>query len=136
MGKPAPIITLTDLNGNRVSLADFEGQVVLVNFWATWCPPCKAEMPDIQRLYEEFASQGFTVLSIDMEESPQAVAQFRDVYGLTFPIAIDPQGSVNPAYAIRGLPTSWLVDKKGVLRYIWTGRINTPDIERRIRDLL
>jgi len=135
-GQIAPSFVLDDLTGHPLSSADFAGQVVLVNFWATWCPPCKAEMPDIEQLYRAFQDSGFEVIGVDIEEKPEAVRAFRDEHGLTFPLVIDPRGSVNPAYHLRGLPTSWLIDRQGILRAVWVGPLNIEKVRRRIQGLL
>jgi len=135
-GQLAPSFVLEDLTGHPLSSADFAGKVVLVNFWATWCPPCKAEMPDIEQLYREFQDRGFEVIGVDIEEKPATVRAFRDEHGLTFPLVIDPRGSVNSTYHLRGLPTSWLIDRQGILRAVWVGPLNIEKARRQIRDLL
>jgi cytochrome c biogenesis protein CcmG, thiol:disulfide interchange protein DsbE len=116
--------TLADLKGDQVKLSDLRGQVVLLNFWATWCPPCKAEMPDLQALYQEQAGRHkFTVLGVDVEENQTATQAFAKQYGLTFPLLPDAAGQVsNDRYSIRSIPTSFIIDRNGVVRYRWTGQ--------------
>ncbi len=123
VGQPAPALELPSLDGGVVRLSDLRGQVVLVNFWGTYCPPCREEMPELQRLYERYQPRGFTILAVDVEEPAPAVAAFRDRLGLTFPILLSDDASVNPAFAIRALPTSWLVDPSGVIRAVWVGPV-------------
>ncbi len=93
-------------------------------------------MPAIEQLYREFQDSGFEVIGVDIEEKPESVRAFRDEHGLTFPLVIDPRGSVNPAYHLRGLPTSWLIDRQGILRAVWVGPLDIKKVRRRIRDLL
>ncbi len=136
IGEPAPDFSLPRLNGETGRLKDWRGQVVLVNFWGTYCPPCKEEMPDLQRLYETHEPAGFTVLAVDVEEPAGVVRKFRDQHGLTFPMLLSDDASVNPTFGIRALPTSWLVDRAGVLRSIWVGPVPIAEAERQIAELL
>lgn len=136
IGQPAPDFALPSLDGETVQLSDWQGQVVLVNFWGTYCPPCKEEMPDLQRLYEEHASDGFTVLAVDVEEPADVVREFRAQHALTFPMLLSDDASVNPTFGIRALPTSWLVDQAGILRSIWVGPVPIPAAEKQIEELL
>jgi peroxiredoxin len=121
---PAIDFQLADLNGHQVKLSDLRGQVVLLNFWATWCPPCKAEMPDLQRLYQEQGVRhNFTVLGVDVEENQAAAQAFAIQYGLMFPLLPDATGQVsNDRYSIRAIPTSFIIDRDGAVRYRWTGQ--------------
>jgi thiol-disulfide isomerase/thioredoxin len=111
---PAAPFELPAPDGRRVSLAAYTGQVVLVNFWATWCGPCRAEMPSMERLYQELRPQGFAIIAVDYRETRDQVAPFVQELGLTFPVALDEDGSVgDELYPIVGLPTSYLVDRRG-----------------------
>lgn len=103
-------------NGGALRLADFKGKVVFLNFWATWCPPCKEEMPAMERLYQRYKGQGFAVLavSVDAEGAP-VVTPFVKEHKLTFPIGLDPKMALAERYGVRALPTSFLVDRKGTL---------------------
>jgi peroxiredoxin len=136
LGQPAPDFALPNLAGETVRLSDLRGQVVLVNFWGTYCPPCKEEMPDLQQLYERHGLAGFTMLAVDVEEPAGVVRTFRDQYSLTFPILLSDDASVNPTFGIRALPTSWLVDQAGVLRSVWVGPVPVPEVEKQIEELL
>jgi len=119
-GSVAPGFTLERLDGGPVSLADQRGRVVLVNFWATWCEPCKEEMPAMERLYEEHRDAGFELLAISVGEKPEPVRAFRDSLELSFPILLDPDKSVSRAYQTYRFPESYLVDREGVVveRYV------------------
>ena len=132
----APEVSLTDLDGSPVSLADFAGQVVLVNNWATWCPPCKAEMPTLQGYYEAHRDQGFTIVAIEAGDSPEAVAEFVDEYGLTFPVWPDLEQKALAAFRNPNLPNSAVIDRNGAVRYVWTGTITRNVLEEYITPLV
>ena len=108
--------TVPSPNGKTLRLADYKGNVVFLNFWATWCPPCKEEMPAMERLYQRYKAKGFVVLavSVDAEGAP-IVIPFVTEHKLTFPIGLDPKMTLAERYGVRGLPTSFLVDRKGTL---------------------
>ena len=103
-------------DGGPVSLADHDGEVVLVNFWATWCRPCQDEMPALERLYRRYRGQGFTVLAISLDASVALVPPFVRTHGLTFPVAVDPRMAVAQQYGVRALPATFLVDRRGQVR--------------------
>jgi peroxiredoxin len=106
--------TLTDLQGKSWRLQDLRGKVVLVNFWATWCPPCRKEMPDLQALYDKFKDQGFIVLSISDEDAAK-VAPFIAERKIGYPVLLDPGRRVNEAFAVEGIPKSFVYDRQGKL---------------------
>jgi peroxiredoxin len=106
---------LKDLDGGAVSLEDYRGKIVLLNFWATWCLPCRVEMPSMQKLYHEFKNQDFTILAIDIQEDLGSVKAFREQYKLNFPILLDSDGSVGEVYGVRAIPTTYLVDREGYI---------------------
>ena len=135
-GFRAPDFTLTTLEGETVTLSDFKGQPVLINFWATWCPPCRAEMPAIQAAYERYAAQGLVVLGVDMAESPDVVAAFVQRFGIRFPIPLDRDEQVATQYRVRAIPTSFFVDREGVVRSTFTGPMNGPLIADRVSQIL
>jgi peroxiredoxin len=123
-GDQAPEFTLRDINGKQVSLSDFSDQVVLISFWATWCTPCQAEMPHLQRFYETYGEQGFTVLSVNTDDarSSSQVKPLVKSKGLTFPVLLDRETSVvalyNPA---KTLPYAVLLDKEGSIAKVFQG---------------
>jgi peroxiredoxin len=122
-GFPAPDFTLKALSGETVTLSDLKGQTVLVNFWATWCPPCRAEMPAIQKMYEEYRERGFTVLAVNntFQDDPLAVAPFPAEYDLAFPILLDETADVSRAYQVRSLPSSYFINRYGVITQVVIG---------------
>ncbi len=131
----APDFTLQTVDGQTVRLRDLRGKVVLLNFWATWCPPCKAEMPDLEALHRAYGvSQGFTVLGVNMEESAKAVADFAQQRGITFPLLLDTDGRVsNKLFVVRSLPTSMIIDREGFIRDVWTGQISKDAMLARLQ---
>jgi thiol-disulfide isomerase/thioredoxin len=133
---PAPELELTDLEGNAVSLADYQGQVVLVNNWATWCPPCRAEMPILQAYYEDYAGKGFSIIAIDAGDPVSEVAKFAKDYGLGFPVWPDLTQKATVAFRNPGLPSSYLIDRQGVVRLAWTGAISRGMLDQYVTPLL
>ena len=136
-GFAAPDFTLETLNGQTVSLSGLRGQAVLINFWATWCPPCRAEMPAIQQVYDRYRDQGFTVLAVNLQESDAQVAAFAEQFGLTFPIPMDRSGSVFARYRVRALPSTFFVDKEGIIQNVTVGGpMAEAFIESQVADLI
>jgi cytochrome c biogenesis protein CcmG/thiol:disulfide interchange protein DsbE len=133
---PAPELNLYNLRGEAVGLEDFRGRVVLVNNWATWCPPCKAEMPVLQDFYTDYAGLGFTILAIESGEPPTEVAAFVDQYGLTFPVLPDPTQSAMAAFQNYSLPSSYVVDREGQVRLAWMGPVNREVLDQYLAPLL
>lgn len=133
---PAPALGLTDLQGQEVALGDFEGQVILVNNWAIWCPPCKAEMPVLQAYFEDHKKQGFSIIGIESGEHPADVAAFVDEYRLTFPVWPDPTQESLTAFQNNNLPNSYVIDKHGIVRLAWTGAISRDMLEQYVTPLL
>lgn len=122
-GFAAPDFTLKTASGDSYTLSEFKGQAVLVNIWATWCPPCKAEMPAIQKMYDEYKDKGFTVLGVNStsEDNPLAIAPFTQQYSLTFPILLDETGDVAASYQIRSLPSSYFINRFGIITAVVIG---------------
>ena len=105
--------TLEDLKGSPVSLKDFEGKVVFLNFWATWCPPCRYEMPSMEKLWQKFKEENFVILAVDLREGKEKVNSFMKANGYTFPVLLDSRGGVAKTYGIMSIPTTYLVDPEG-----------------------
>jgi peroxiredoxin len=133
---PAPQLSLTDLRGNPVSLSEYSGQVVLVNNWAIWCPPCKAEMPVLQAYYDDHKHNGFTIIGIEAGEPVAEVQAFVEQYGLTFPIWPDPSSEALVAFRNNSLPSSYVIDRSGQVRFAWTGAISRTMLEKYITPLM
>jgi DsbE subfamily thiol:disulfide oxidoreductase len=112
---PAPDFTLVNPEGRKVSLRDFRGKVVFLNFWATWCESCRDEMPAMERLYREFGGRDFEIIGVNVKDRrPDAVA-FVKKLGVTYPILFDPQGEVGVLYGAFGMPLSYLIDRNGIV---------------------
>lgn len=132
----APDLQLVDLNGDVGSLADFSGRVVLVNNWATWCPPCKQEMPEFQAYFEKYQGQGFVIIGIDQSETAETVRNYVNHYGLTFPIWLDQKNASLTVFNNMSLPNSYVIDRQGRVQLTWTGPINRDILERFVTPLL
>lgn len=133
IGKSAPSFQLADIDGQSVSLNDFRGKPVLLNFWATWCSPCRVEMPYIQEVYDEWSERGLVVLAINIGEGPGEVEEFMRGHSLTFPVLLDMAGNVARQYNIRGIPTTYFIDSSGVIQDIKVGAFaSVVEIEDRL----
>ena len=111
----APDFTLNDLKGNQVTLKNFKGRVVFLNFWATWCPPCRREMPAMEHLYKKLKDRGLVILAVDMQESEKLVKAFMSDFSLSFPALLDLDGDISFLYGIRGLPSTYIIDREGMI---------------------
>jgi cytochrome c biogenesis protein CcmG, thiol:disulfide interchange protein DsbE len=122
-GFPAPDFSLQTATGETYTLSELKGQAVLVNLWATWCPPCRAEMPAIQKIYEEYKDQGLIVLAVNMtaQDNPLNIVPFVTEYELTFPILLDETGEISAAYQLRSLPSSYFIDREGIISEVVIG---------------
>ncbi len=138
LDKPAPDFTLVDTKGNTWKLSDLKGQVVFVNFWATWCPPCRAEMPSMQELYTTMPADTFKMLAILSNDDPALADRFAAKIGCTFPILVDPEGLTGRAYGLTGVPETFIIDKKGIIRekFIGATEWNSPAALQIIRKYL
>jgi peroxiredoxin len=129
VGFRAPEFSLTSLEGSRVSSNDLRGKVVLINFWATWCIPCRAEMPDLQATYLTHQADDFIVLAINNAEDPETVRKFVEEFHLTLPILLDPDGAAAKSFRVQALPTSFFIDREGIIRATNVGGMNRAHIE-------
>ena len=132
----APDLHLRDINGNAVSLDIYRGKVTLVNLWATWCPPCKAEMPTLQSFYEEFKDTGFVVIAIDNGETVDLVKPFVGEYSLTFPVWLDEGYVTENTFGTISLPSSWVIDRAGKVRLSWVGEISSRVLEKYVHPII
>src|SRR6266498_4322658 len=134
--KPAPAFALPGLHGETVRLNDYRGKVVLVNFWGTWCVPCKEETPALAAVYRKLLDQGLVVIGVDLRNQERSgpdgdadVRAFTERYGVTYPIALDIAGETARAFQIYPLPTSFVVDQNGLIRYVRVGPITAQEVE-------
>lgn len=139
VGLPAPDFTFPDLNGKKVSLSDYRGKVVFVNIWATWCPPCREEMPSMQKLYDRFKGENFEILAVSIDSTgAKAVAPFMRELNLTFPALLDTKGKIGSLYGTTGVPESFIIDKEGILIEKVIGPLDwaTPKVFQFFQDLI
>jgi thiol-disulfide isomerase/thioredoxin len=129
---------LEDLSGKKLKLSSFAGRVVLLNFWATWCGPCRAEIPSMQELYGKLSSLGLVVVAVNLQESKGTVAAFAKSSKMTFPILLDTQGEVGSTYGASAIPTTYVIDRRGLALAGIQGSMewNTPAVEAYLRALL
>lgn len=120
-GKMADDFTLTSLAGSSETLSSYKGKVVFLNFWATWCPPCRGEMPSIQKLHEKMQGKDFVILAVSVGERKQAVESFINNNKYTFSVLLDPENEVSEVYRVAGIPTTLLIDKSGKVVFRETG---------------
>ena len=132
----APELSLTDLQGKPVALDDYLGTVVLVSNWATWCPPCKAEMPTLQAYYERHKEKGFTIIAIEAGDPLADVVNFVAEYGLTFPVWPDATMKSISEFRNPGLPSSYVIDRSGTVRLAWAGAVSGDMLEKYVTPLL
>lgn len=135
VGEAAPNFTLMDLEGNARTLSDYAGKGVFLNFWGTWCEPCKKEMPAMTRQYAQFKDEGVEVLAVNIEQSTFEVKNFMRQYGLNFPVAIDTTGDVKYAYSIIQLPATILIDEHGIVTNILTGEMTEQQIAQHMASI-
>lgn len=136
MDFPAPELSLNDVKGNPASLADWSGSVILVNNWAIWCPPCKAEMPTLEAYYRKHKDQGFTLLAIESGSAAADVEAFVNEYRLTFPVWLDPDETALETFQNWSLPSSYVIDRQGNVQLAWVGAISREMLEKYVTPLL
>ncbi len=136
VGERAPDFTLVDLEGNQVSLSDFRGKTVFVNFWATWCPPCRAEMPEIEAVYQEYKDRGVVVIGVDILEPEDVVRQFVEQGGYSWTFVLDTSGEVAGNYEIAAIPTSLFIDREGIIQAVKIGAMTKRAMENNLADTM
>lgn len=134
---PAPELSLQNaLSGKNESLADYRNNVVLVNNWATWCPPCKAEIPTLEAYYQAHAANGFVIVGIEAGEPQADVSKFAQEHAMTYPVWFDLKNTSLDAFKNQNLPSSYVIDRKGTVRLAWVGEITNAMLEKYITPLL
>jgi peroxiredoxin len=136
IGHPAPDFTLNDLNGNEVSLSDLRGKVVFLNFWATWCPPCRLEMPEMEELYQEYKNEDIVIIGVDLVEYASSVRSFVEENGYNWIFVIDTTGEVAADYMVTGIPASFFIDKDGIIRALQTGAMSRFTMKAKLAEAM
>jgi len=132
VGELAPDFTLTDLEGKRLRLSNFRGKVVLINFWATWCPACRAEMPEIEAIYQEYKDKGVAVIGVDIRETEEDVRRYVQQGGFSWSFVLDTTGEVAATYRITAIPAGFLVDKDGTIRAVRIDAMTKRAVEAKL----
>jgi peroxiredoxin len=137
-GGPAPSFTLAALTGQQAALSQYKGQVVMVNFWATWCGPCQQEMPLLDQMYKKYKPAGFTLIGVNVDKEGPAVKDLMARRPVSFPVVLDPANQVSKAYHVSEMPSSVFIDRKGEIRYIHRGYRpgDENEYQDRIRQLI
>ena len=138
-GKPAPAFTLTTLEGDTTRLSAYAGRPVLINFWASWCKPCRGEMPLLIEAHHAHEQEGLAILAVnlaDQERSTEDIREFQLEFGLPFPVLLDKKGKTRKLYALRGVPTSVFVGSDGVVRAVNQGPVDTAALQRHLSEIL
>ncbi len=133
----APGFTLTDLSGNKVTLTDLKGKVVLIDFWATWCPPCRESIPAVEKIHKDYQGRDVQILGMNVDEDPSVVPAFAKQFDIQYPVLLAGESDAAREYGVRGIPAFFIIDKKGQLADKWVGfSPEMPDQWRRTIDKL
>jgi peroxiredoxin len=132
-GSLAPDFLLESLDGSEVRLSDYHGQPVVLNFWATWCGPCRKEIPQFVEAYERFRGNGLVIIGVNMQEGKSIARGYVEDYGMQFPVAIDVDGEVGDAYRLLGLPVTYFIDRDGVVRGVFSGPFEEKERDTEVR---
>jgi len=132
VGNLAPDLSLTGLDGQVVQLSELRGKPVVLNFWATWCPPCKQEMPDIEKAYQKYRGEGLVVLGVDQMEDLDTVQKFVKQNGYSWTFLLDSDGEASKVYRASALPTTYFVDRQGIIRDVQVGAINAALLDSKL----
>ncbi len=132
VGEVAPDFTLTDLEGNEVTLSEYRGKVVFINFWATWCPACRAEMPEMEAIYQEYKDKGVVVIGVDIQEAKEEVLQYVQQGGYSWTFLLDTSGAVAANYRVVAIPTSFFLDREGIIKAVNVGAMTKRAMEAKL----
>ena len=135
-GKAAPNFSLERLDGGELALADLRGKGVVLNFWGTWCKPCKEEMPALQKQYEVFRDKGLEVIGVNIAESPITIEPYIKQFGVEFPILLDRQSQITKLYRIGPIPTTFFISPEGTVEEIFVGQLNEAMIASKVEKIL
>ena len=138
VGKQAPDFTLTALNGAKVSLSQFRGKPVLINFWASWCIPCREETPDLVKAYKTHHADELIILGLNLtsEDTLPDIKAFVEEFQMPYPVLLDQEGKVMSLYHVQGIPTSVFINRQGVITYIQIGKLTAEQIDKYLAEIL
>jgi peroxiredoxin len=134
-GQLAPNFTLQFADGRKTQLSDWQGQPVVLNFWATWCAPCREEMPEFVAAYDRYQDDGLVIVGVNAQESASQAAGFMGDFAMTFPVALDTRGDVQQLYNVRGLPTTVFIDREGRIVERWAGLLSAAALEELLAEI-
>ena len=134
-GHPAPDFALQTLDGQTLQLSDLHGQAVVLNFWASWCPPCRAEMPELEQAYQDNQTGGLVVLGVNQGEQQPIAADFVQQFDLSFPVVLDQDLLASRNYKVNSLPTTFFIDRNGIIRDQVTGQMNTALLNEKLQSI-
>ena len=135
VGHPAPDFTLNTLDGEALTLSDLRGQPVILNFWATWCLPCRAEMPELERLHQRLAEAGVVVLGVNQAETAADIASYREEIGISFPTVVDQRMGVSREYLVNSIPTTFFIDREGTIQTLFIGPMTDAVLAENLRTI-
>ena len=136
VGKPAPPFSMTLLDGGEFHLEDYAGKPVVINFWASWCPPCRDESPGFERVWQKYQDSGVLFVGVDIQDSETDAVRYIEEFGITFPNGRDPDGKITVDYGVIGLPVTFFVGAKGVVEGRWVGAVSEDKLETWTRALI
>jgi cytochrome c biogenesis protein CcmG/thiol:disulfide interchange protein DsbE len=134
-GEPAPTFTLSLLDGSEVALRDLQGQVVVLNFWASWCDPCRREAPNLQQVWEQHQGQGVTFLGVTFRDAKGASQAFIERYEITYPNGVDERGRISQAYGVVAVPETFIIDREGKIAFVHVGEVRAEALEQDLEAL-
>lgn len=135
-GRPAPDFEMRYADGRRLRLSDLRGQPVLINFWASWCGPCRVEMPELIEAYTAHRAKGLEVIAVNVQEESAVAQAFAVEVGMPFLVVVDPTGDISRQYQVRNLPSSLFIDREGVVRARWMGILSREQLQKHLREIL
>ena len=136
IGDPAPDFTVTLLGGSDLASIDLQGRVVVINFWASWCAPCRNEAPELQSAWEAYQDKGVTFVGITYQDAKNASQRFVDTFGLTYPNGVDEKGQISRAYGITGIPETFIIDREGNIAWSRIGEVRADELAEQLERLL
>jgi cytochrome c biogenesis protein CcmG/thiol:disulfide interchange protein DsbE len=134
-GEPAPDFTLTLLDGSQTSLSDLRGQTTILNFWSSWCEPCRQEAPALQTIWETYRDKGIVLLGVSYKDAPDVSRAFVQELGLTYPNGADPRGRISRAYGITAVPETFIIDSQGQIAWYYIGQITAAELTQRLAQM-